>query len=206
MLLQKQINICFYDKKTSDPSGKWKAQFVSADDYEWQCYYAHYYNANTRSALPETEDGFYFGDNNRVFQFSDNPSPVSLSIKDDILSMTELNSQFINPSDGEAVDYLKDFAPGDKVHFADKIIDIAYNEDENVTTFYFIEESSGDNIGWKFDGDLTNEYAVGDTLKLNFDVVEIGEYNNIVFESLDYFEEAFAHEDGTAYPNINNYR
>lgn len=42
--------------------------------------------------------------------------------------MTELNNQFINPADGEAVDYLKDYAPGDEVHFADKVIDITINE------------------------------------------------------------------------------
>lgn len=28
----------------------------------------------------------------------------------------------------------------------------------------------------------------------------------IIFESLDYFEEAFSHEDGGKYPDINNYR
>ena len=52
----------------------------------------------------------------------------------------------------------------------------------------------------------TNEYAIGDTVSLNFNVVKIGEYNNIIFESLDYFEEAFSHEDGGKYPDINNYR
>lgn len=48
--------------------------------------------------------------------------------------------------------------------------------------------------------------AIGDTVSLNFNVVKIGEYNNIIFESLDYFEEAFSHEDGGKYPDINNYR
>ena len=195
----------FYDKKASDPAGKWKAQFISSESFKWQCYYAHYYNANTRSALPEVEDGFYFGDNNRVFQFSENPSPATLA-NNKILTMTELNNQFINPADGEAVDYLKDYAPGDEVHFADKVIDITYNADEKATTIFFDEKVSGDLIGWKFNGDLTNEYAIGDTVSLNFNVVKIGEYNNIIFESLDYFEEAFSHEDGGKYPDINNYR
>lgn len=195
----------FYTKKASDPAGNWKAQFVTSKSFKWQCYYAHYYNANTRTALPEVEDGFYFGNNNRVFQFSENPSPVTLA-SNSPLTMTELNNQFINPADGEAVDYLKDYAPGDEVHFADEIVDIVYSTDENATTIFFNEKVSGNLIGWKFNGNLTNEYAIGDTISLNFDVVKIGEYNNIVFESLDYFEEAFAHEEGGEYPDINNYR
>ena len=30
----------FYDKKASDPAGKWKAQFISSESFKWQCYYA----------------------------------------------------------------------------------------------------------------------------------------------------------------------
>lgn len=58
----------------------------------------------------------------------------------------------------------------------------------------------------KFNGDLTNEYAIGYTVSLNFNVVKIGEYNNITFECHDYFEDAFSHEDGGKYSDINNYR
>ena len=49
----------FYTKKAGDSSGTWKAQFVSTETYKWQLYYAHYYNANARSSVPMTEDGFY---------------------------------------------------------------------------------------------------------------------------------------------------
>ena len=48
----------FYTKKAGDSSGTWKAQFVSTETYKWQLYYAHYYNANARSSVPMTEDGF----------------------------------------------------------------------------------------------------------------------------------------------------
>lgn len=40
-----------------------------------------------------------------IIQFSENPSPATLA-NNKILTMTELNNQFINPADGEAVDYL----------------------------------------------------------------------------------------------------
>ena len=197
----------FYNKKSGDKAGKWKAQFVSSNTFKWQCYYAHYYDAKNRSALnEEVEDGFYFGDNNRVFQFSEKTSPVKKSMRKKSLNMTELNNQFINPADGSAVDYLKDYAPGDEVVFLDKIINLEYDSNENATTMYFNEDMSGNSIGWKFDGDLTGEYDNGDLVELKFDVVKVGEYNDTVFESLDYFEEAYDHEEGTAYPSINDYR
>ena len=65
----------FYDKKASDPAGKWKAQFISSESFKWQCYYAHYYNANTRSALPEVEDGFYLEN-----QLSRNPKAKTVKV------------------------------------------------------------------------------------------------------------------------------
>lgn len=196
----------YHNRANTDKLGKWKAQFVNSDTYKWQCYYAQYYDRVSREALPEAENGYYYGDDNRVYQYSDNESPVEItSYVDKVLNMSELNEQFINPADGITVDYLKDYAPGDIVKFSDTIVKIEYNSEENATSFFFKEEVSDKLIEWKFDGDLTSNYVVGDTLSLNFDVVKVGEYENIVFESLDYFEEAYKHQNGMAYPNINNY-
>ena len=91
----------FYTKKAGDSSGTWKAQFVSTETYKWQLYYAHYYNANARSSVPMTEDGFYFGDNNRVYQFSVAESYRLNSLPPEVVDMTQLNAQFINPADGK---------------------------------------------------------------------------------------------------------
>lgn len=211
----------FYDKLYSDANGHWKAQFVSNETYKWQCYYAHYfkdgttrtYSINNNSQKPTEEDGFYFAPNNRVFQFSENSIQSSkaqvLSNTAKIqsnLSLTALNNQFINPSDGKQVDYLKDFVVGDTLNFVDNIVDIKYNTDENSTSFFFYENTSDTNIEWKFNGDLTNEYCVGDYLNLKFNVVKTGEFNGVEFESLDYFEEALNHESGQEFPNIVNYQ
>lgn len=196
----------FYTKASGDVSGKWKAQFISTETYKWQLYYAHYYNANTRAALPAVEENFYFGNNNRVYQFSNIASNTSRTVVPTVLNITQLNDQFINPSDGKTVDYLKDFNAGDTVNFSDTIVEISYNAAENATTFYFTEGTSGENIGWKFAGDLTNEYTIGDNLSLKFDVLNVATYQGITFESLDYFEAAYSHKVGTPYPNINDYK
>lgn len=196
----------FYTKASGDVSGKWKAQFISTENYKWQLYYAHYYNANTRTSLPAVEENFYFGNNNRVYQFSNAVSKNSRTTAPTVLDITQLNDQFINPADGKNVDYLKDFNAGDTVNFSDTIVDISYSAIENATTFYFMEGISGENIGWKFAGDLTNAYTIGDNLTLKFDVLNVATYQGITFESLDYFEAAYSHEAGTPYPNISDYK
>lgn len=195
----------FYTKANGDTSGRWKAQYISSQTYKWQLYYAHYYNANTRAELPNVEGNFYFGDNNRVYQFSTLNNVHKRSIAPAVVDITQLNNQFINPSDGKNVDYLKDFDAGDFVNFSDTIVDISYDSIENATTFYFTEDVHDENIGWKFRGDLTNEYSIGDTVNLEFEVMNIGTYEDITFESLDYFEEAFARDAGMPYPNIEDY-
>ena len=43
-------------------------------------------------------------------------------------------------------------------------------------------------------------------LNLTFDVLNVGNYQGITFESLDYFEAAYAHNNGAAYPNIQDYQ
>ena len=112
-----------------------------------------------------TEDGFYFGDNNRVYQFSVAESYRLNSLPPEVVDMTQLNAQFINPADGKTVDYLKDF-----------------------------------------NGNLLDQYSAGDVLNLTFDVLNVGNYQGITFESLDYFEAAYAHNNGAAYPNIQDYQ
>ena len=94
----------------------------------------------------------------------------------------------------------------DQVHFSDIIIDISYDATEDATTFYFTEDTYEENIGWKFAGNLLDQYSAGDVLNLTFDVLNVGNYQGITFESLDYFEAAYAHNNGAAYPNIQDYQ
>lgn len=72
--------------------------------------------------------------------------------------------------------------------------------------FYFTEDTYEENIGWKFAGNLLDQYSAGDVLNLTFDVLNVGNYQGITFESLDYFEAAYAHNNGAAYPNIQDYQ
>lgn len=53
---------------------------------------------------------------------------------------------------------------------------------------------------------LLDQYSAGDVLNLTFDVLNVGNYQGITFESLDYFEAAYAHNNGAAYPNIQDYQ
>ncbi|MBO7328298.1 MAG: hypothetical protein J6W00_05960 [Lentisphaeria bacterium] len=84
----------FYTKASGDVSGKWKAQFISTETYKWQLYYAHYYNANTRTSLPAVEENFYFGNNNRVYQFSNAVSKNSRTTAPTVLDITQLKQRF----------------------------------------------------------------------------------------------------------------
>ena len=97
--------------------------------------------------------------------------------------MTQLNAQFINPADGKTVDYLKDFSAGDQVHFSDIIIDISYDATEDATTFYFTEDTYEENIGWKFAGNLLDQYSAGDVLNLTFDVLNVGNYQALLLKA-----------------------
>ena len=97
--------------------------------------------------------------------------------------MTQLNAQFINPADGKTVDYLKDFNAGDQVHFSDIIIDISYDATEDATTFYFTEDTYEENIGWKFAGNLLDQYSAGDVLNLTFDVLNVGNYQALLLKA-----------------------
>ena len=102
------------------------------------------------------------------------------SLPPEVVDMTQLNAQFINPADGKTVDYLKDFNAGDQVHFSDIIIDISYDATEDATTFYFTEDTYEENIGWKFAGNLLDQYSAGDVLNLTFDVLNVGNYQGNV--------------------------
>lgn len=82
----------------------------------------------------------------------------------------------------------------------------SYDATEDATTFYFTEDTYEENIGWKFAGNLLDQYSAGDVLNLTFDVLNVGNYQGITFESLDYFEAAYAHNNGAAYPNIQDYQ
>lgn len=204
----------FYDRAASDPSGVWKAQFISSDSYKWQLYYAHYYDTGETAALTNVEQyndelGFYYGPNSRVFHYisADYPAVVLNSINENTLplNMTNLNNQFIDLTTGATVDYLRDYNVGDALAFSDTIVNLEYNEESDSTTFYFEEENSDELIGWKFRGNYTTDYSAGDVLSLNFLVVNVGEYNDYVFESLDYFEEVRSMDTDSDLPYLNEY-
>ncbi len=100
------------------------------------------------------------------------------------------------------VDLIRHFNVGDTVQFLDTIKSVKYNADRNVTEFKFLSTTE-DFRALEFYGDLTNDYAVGDTMRLQFRVVDIGSENGITFESFDYLEDF--NFDGDAAPHIEPY-
>lgn len=86
---------------------------------------------------------------------------------------------------------------GDTIVFTDIIQAIEYNDEYGYTIFGFAgpEDTVTD---WAFNGNLTNDFAVGNELSLNFEVVQ----NTGSFETLDYLQEAT--ESDTA-PTLDKY-
>lgn len=66
----------------------------------------------------------------------------------------------------------------------DTITNLSYNSEKDFTYFTF-STSDGD-VDWKFAGDLTGQYHVGDEIKLKLKVAEMCKSSDIQFEILDY--------------------
>ena len=50
-------------------------------------------------------------------------------------------------------------------------------------TFYFTEDTYEENIGWKFAGNLLDQYSAGDVLNLTFDVLNVGNYQALLLKA-----------------------
>lgn len=186
-----------YKPDGSEAFGDWVAEYSSTDSVKWQLFYVHYFDtARTVSSFTLTDDlSACFAPNNRVFFYSNDSETTSdtctFSTQRE-LDMQSLNSQFTDDN-GNYVDYLSDFSVGDSIFFSDTISAIEYDFKNNITSFIF--SLNNDNIAWMFSGDYREDFSVGDKLSLRFNVVNVGEYRNHVFESIDYFEAAFTAPD-----------
>lgn len=181
------------------PYGIWRCSFSVLDKARWQCYIRLVFDPNFDFNSLGEENGFYYT-NNRVFQYSDSPeiSTFDLNKKDAVLSMFDLNNQFI-ASDGTFVDYLKDYDAGDILNFKDIIKDVIYISDTNSTSF-IISDGDSDHE-FRFNGNLTDQYHMGDSLSLEFKIIDLAESDNHVYEGLNYE----IHSDDTVFPEISDY-
>lgn len=116
------------------------------------------------------------------------PSDARLSVSgikgDDPLTMNEIVSQFYDDGLSMGVYNLKDYNVGDNIIMKDTITNLSYNSEKDFTYFTF-STSDGD-VDWKFAGDLTGQYHVGDEIKLKLKVAEMCKSSDIQFEILDY--------------------
>lgn len=118
------------------------------------------------------------------------------------LTLQDLIDEMTDPITNHEVDLIRDYDAGDTVFFEDTIRSVTYNLDRNITEFKFLSTAE-EFRALEFWGDLTNEYSVGDTLRLCFQVIEIGKVNDISVESFDYLEDY--NFEGDAAPHIEPY-
>lgn len=201
-----------YNSKS--PYGTYQLRFVKNTAKNWDCWYTVAdFDISTKSAVrkAKSENGktiSYIVSNDedkRVYTISskthNNSKPISRSVSEDKLSISELSSQFYDEEYNTYVNDLKDYTVGDVVYFKDKIQNIFYNESENSTTFEF--DDNGYTIEWKFNGNLVNDYHVNDFLELKFNVVQDYSSDGYVFENIDYIRDGWNLNE--SYPNINDY-
>ncbi len=189
-----------YEPTGSENFGSWVAEYTSTDNVEWQLFYVHFWDgaqdSSDKTAVQlQDSPGVYFGPNNRVFYYTENAAeghlPASFSTQR-FLNMTALNNQFLDEN-GRSVDNLRDYSIGDTVLFSDEIQSMTYDSENDITAFFF--QVGEEMIPWKFAGDYRNIFSPGDMLTLHFNVVKIGEFENHLFESLDYFEAVYASQE-----------
>lgn len=131
--------------------------------------------------------------------------PIALynhSVDKESINLKELIDQKTDKDSNIEVDSFLDYTVGDEIHFSDMIKTVSYNKERDVTFFQF--ESMEDPIyGLEFKGNLTTNYKSGDTLNLKFTVEKLGEYDDYVFETLNYLQDESFKEDSA--PDINKY-
>lgn len=101
------------------------------------------------------------------------------------LNMFNLHEQLFDKENNGYVSNFKDYQVGDSINFTDYIQDIEYSHEYGYTIFGFLGPE-GTVTNWAFNGDLTNDYLVGEALSLEFSVVQSAG----IFETLDYIKEA----------------
>lgn len=119
------------------------------------------------------------------------------------LTMNELYTEFYDGNTRELTDQAKTLSPGSQVKMIDVIEDISYHKDEGYTEFKFKSEYSNLNYhSVYFNGDLSNEYKIGNSIELTFNVVKTAEINGNTFVDLDYNLEAGKSD---VYPSIDSF-
>lgn len=106
----------------------------------------------------------------------------------EFLSVDQLYEQFWDCKLGEYVYNLKNFNVGDNVIVSDLISGISYDSENDRTILEF--NTSKGTAYWPFDGNLLEQYSVGDRVTFAFKVVQTYMSGEFVFESLDYFQHA----------------
>ncbi|MCI6573585.1 MAG: hypothetical protein PT944_00645 [Actinomycetaceae bacterium] len=209
-----------YKLRKNDPSGSWKAQYITTSRTTWQNYLRVTAGSRTsstsRGSVPDKQ--VVYSDNNRLLvsgnQIRNRDSGQdcfkcrSVSV-DKVISHSDLERQFRDDANS-VVDQMRDYSPGETVLVSSPIVEIAYDAKSNATSFVFeignqSNQRAGTKVTWWFAGNLTGKYRVGDSPLFSFKVVELGKSNGVTFEGLDYFEEALALQEQGKYPQIDNY-
>lgn len=199
---------------SASPYGTYQLRFVENDASKWTCYYTLYdFNyvpkSGVRKAVTAEGDMVEYiitEDNTKIYTIRSNYQdnilePFNDNGKNEVLSITELSSQFFDERSQTYVNDLKDYDIGDVIYFQDTIKTIKYNESDNSTSFIF--DNKDYSTEWKFNDNLTNQYQANDIIRLKFKVVEEYSSNGYIFENIDYIYDGINLESG--YSNISDY-
>lgn len=184
--------ITSYGVKKASAQGTYRATYAVTKNQKWTAA-ARLFDANT-----PTRSSFDIDNQNMVIDWDDNKyyyiptndetvSTVALS-SENILDVDQLYEQFWDSKLNEYVYDLKNFVVGDNVIVSDSIKGITYDAEKERTILEF--DTRRGTAYWPFDGNLLDQYNVGDQVTFVFNVVQAYESEAYVFENLDYFQHA----------------
>ncbi|GAF63268.1 putative epimerase [Bacillus sp. TS-2] len=126
----------------------------------------------------------------------------STSLSKSTYSYLDLVRETFDQELNESVHQFKSLSLGDTINFKDLIASIEYDKNEDETYIGFKSDDEGNIIEWAFSNDLTKKYNVGDTLDLQFKIVQLAD-DTKTFETLNYIKYGIDSK-GKA-PKIDNY-
>ena len=121
-----------------------------------------------------------------------------------VLTAQDLVNEFYDRKLNCSVSRMKNYDIGDTVYVNDSVVDLEYDNANNITTIYLGNTTEGA-FAWPFTGDLRNQIKVNDQLTFKFNVVEEYSTNEYSFETLDYLYESYGLINNNTAANINDY-
>lgn len=183
-----------YSVKTAGNQGVYRATFSVTKKDKWSSRVSLYDQYAPHSYMTSMEPQQVVDwENQRYYMIpSESFDAAAVSMMDNrdaqVLSVSELYSEFRDEGMGDFVYSLKSYQAGDKLEVADVISNLVYEEEENRTILEF--NTKYGTAYWPFDGNLLSQFQPGDQVHFQFEVISEYAADEYAFENIDYFNTA----------------